>query len=195
MRFRAHLLTAAAAGLLSYPRSPVRAALVAAGGVLIDLDHYVLYARRSGDWSLPGALHYEQRRHQQARPGDTRPRYGSLRSLLHQPLLTLPVAWALGGAWPLLRPLALGLTVHLALDVHLPRFDRRLWKRAGGRCEHCGLPGLDIGPYYIVPPHRGGKRWALDNLVVVCGACARDMYRPMHKRRAEPPAQHEMSTT
>ena len=96
MRFRTHLLAAAAVGLVTYPRSPARVALVAAGGVLIDIDHYILYAMRSGDWSLAGALGYEIRRHSAQRQGDTRPRYGSLRSILHRPLLTLPVAWLLG---------------------------------------------------------------------------------------------------
>jgi hypothetical protein len=177
MRFRAHLLAAAAVGALAYPRSPARAALVAAGGVLIDIDHYILYALRSGDWSLAGALGYEARRHTAQRRGDTRPRYGSLRSIAHQPLLTLPVAWLLALAWPALRPLALGLSVHLALDLHLPRFRRAVWRRAGGRCERCGLPGLDMGPYYLVPPHRGGKRWSLDNLVVLCDECARELFR------------------
>ncbi len=175
MHSRTHLLVSAAVGLLTYPRSPWRAALVVAGGVLIDLDHFVLYAQRSGDWSLAGALRYEQRRHRRARPGDTRPRYGSLRSLIHQPRLTLPIAWLLGVAWRPLRPIALGLTVHLAMDLHFPQYDRRLWKRAAGRCEQCGLPGLSLTPYYLVPPHRGGARWDPDNLAVLCAACAREL--------------------
>jgi hypothetical protein len=114
MHFRSHLAVAAAVGLALYPRHPRRAALTALSGVILDVDHALLYAMRSGDWSIDGALEYERRRHTRIRPGDTRPRYGSLRSIAHQRWLTLPVLWLLALAWPGLRPVATGLTTHLA---------------------------------------------------------------------------------
>lgn len=177
MQFRSHLAIAAAVGLAVYPRSLRRVALTILGGVLIDFDHFFLYALRSGDWSLAGALRYDRRRHMRIRPGDTRPRYGSLRSVVHRPWLSLPVVWLLAWAWPALRPLALGLSVHLALDTHLPHYDRQAWRRAHGRCERCNLPGLELEVYWVVPPHRGGDRFATSNHAVWCAACAREVYR------------------
>jgi hypothetical protein len=116
MRFRTHLLISAAAGAALYPRAPWRASLVALGGVLLDVDHYVLYALRSGDWNPVGALRYNRRRKRRIRPGDTRPHYGSLRSVLHLPPLTLPLMWLLSRRWPASRPFALGVALHLLLD-------------------------------------------------------------------------------
>lgn len=180
MHFRTHLIASALTGLVLYPRSPHRAALVAAGGVLIDLDHYVLYALRSGDWNLMGALGYDRRRHRRFRPGDTRPRYGSLRSIVHRPLITLPLLWLICLFRPALWPFAIGMMLHLALDVHVPHYDWRAWARAGDRCERCHIAGLDREVYYLVPPHRGGSRWSLANRAVWCEACARDVYRLAH---------------
>jgi hypothetical protein len=177
VQFRSHLIAAATVGALIYRRKPWRALAVAASGVLIDFDHLILYAMRSGDWSIWGALRYDKRRHSRIRPGDTRPRYGSLRSDLHRPWLTLPIIWLLALAWPILRPVAIGLTTHLALDIHLPHYDRRAWQRANRRCERCHLPGLDLEVFYLVPPHRGGKRFDSTNHVVWCAACAREAYR------------------
>src|SRR5678809_250675 len=93
MRLRTHLLASTLFGIALYPRSPRRAALVALAGVAVDLDHYVLFALRSGDWNLIGALRYDRRRGRRVRPGDTRPRYGALRSIVHRAALTIPLAW------------------------------------------------------------------------------------------------------
>lgn len=108
MRLRTHLLTSSALGLALYPRRPERLAALVAAGTLIDLDHLVLYALRTGDWSAVGALRYNRYRGRRYTAGDTRPRYGSLRSWLHNPWLALPLAWAWAGACPAARPLALG---------------------------------------------------------------------------------------
>ncbi|MFO7171108.1 MAG: hypothetical protein DIU80_024025 [Chloroflexota bacterium] len=186
MHFRTHLIASAVAGLALYPRSLRRAALVVLGGVGLDADHYLLYATRSGDWSLAGAIAYDRRRHGRVRPGDTRPRYGSLRSAAHRPLLTLPLIWALSLIWPALRPIAVGLTLHLAMDVSIPHYDRRLWRRAGGRCERCGLANVRLAAYYVLPPHRGGDMWALDNRAIWCSECAREHYTEA-RRAAGPP--------
>lgn len=175
MRLRAHLIAGALVGLALYPRSPGRAALTALGGVALDVDHALLYATRSGDWSPVGAVRYDRRRHGRFRPGDTRPRYGSLRSAAHRPLLSLPLAWLLALAFPALRPLAAGLTLHLALDAPIQHYDRRVWRRARGRCERCGLAGVPLGVYYVRPPAAGGSPWRLDNREVRCAGCVREL--------------------
>ncbi|WP_298820427.1 hypothetical protein [Chloroflexus sp.] len=138
MNLREHLITSTllAAGL--YLRRPQAAALLITGGVLIDLDHLILYACRTGDWSISGALSYNRYRNRLPWRGDNRPRYGSLRSWLHQPLLVLPPLWTLTQRWPRLRPFAIGVTLHLLLDhVSLP-FIWAAYLRSRGRCSHCG---------------------------------------------------------
>lgn len=177
MQFQTHLAAAAAAGVALYRRNPRRALLVAIGGVILDIDHFLLYALRSGDWSLAGALQYERRRHTQIGSGETRPRYGSLRSVLHRQRISIPLLALMALAWPRVRPLAIGIALHLLLDLHLPHYDRRAWERAGGRCERCNLPGLELEVYYRVPPHRGGDRFALENRAVWCTNCAREANR------------------
>lgn len=173
MRLRTHLLASALAGIAIYPRSPRRAALLTLAGGLVDADHYLVYALRSGDWNLIGALRYDRRRSRPIRPGDTRPRYGPLRSIIHRARLILPMAWLLSRRWPALRPIAAGLTLHLALDTYMMlSFDWRVWRRARNRCERCGVGGLDLGVYYVQPPNRGGDRWAVGNRAAWCDECA-----------------------
>jgi hypothetical protein len=147
MRLRTHLLTSSALGLALYPRRPECLAALVAASTLIDLDHLVLYGLRTGDWSAVGALRYNRYRGRRYTAGDTRPRYGSLRSWLHNPWLALPLAWAWAGACPAARPLALGLSLHLLLDhVDLPwRIQARL--RAGGACQSCGRCGARLSVY------------------------------------------------
>jgi hypothetical protein len=117
MRLRTHLWTSTLTALLLYPRKPLPAVLCTSAGVLIDLDHFLVYAWRTGDWNLVGAIGYNRYRHCTIAPGDTRPRYGKLRSWLHQPLLVLPAIWMLARRRSALRPVAQGLTLHLALDL------------------------------------------------------------------------------
>lgn len=138
MNLREHLIYSTLLAASLYPRQPVAAALLIAGGVLIDLDHLALYACRTGDWSVSGALLYNRYRNRFPRRGDNRPRYGSLRSWLHQPLVVLPPLWMLVQRYRWLYPLAIGVTFHLLLD-HLPL--PLIWAahlRSGGRCARCG---------------------------------------------------------
>ena len=172
MRLRTHILTSALLGAALYPRTPRKAALLLAGGVLLDADHYLLYALRSGNWSPLSALRYDRWRNQPITVGDRRRRYGSLRSIFHTVRVTIPLVWLLGWRWPALRPLAIGVTLHLALDISPLRLDWRVWRRAGGRCERCGRPGLKCGIYYVNLPRAGGSRWALHNRAAWCYDCA-----------------------
>lgn len=138
MQFKSHLAASAALALALYPRRPLSAAALVGAGTLIDLDHLLLYALQTGDWTVSGALRYDRYRHRAPVRGDSRPRYGPLRSLLHEPLLLLPTAWLLARRHPALRPAALGLSLHLLLDyVYWPR-DALLRRRARGRCQVCG---------------------------------------------------------
>ena len=172
MRLHIHILTSALLGTTLYPQEPRKAALLLAGGVLLDTDHYLLYALRSGNWNPLSALRYDRWRKQPIIAGDQRRRYGSLRSIFHTARITLPLVWLLAWRWPALRPLAIGVTLHLALDFSPLRLDWRVWRRAGGRCEGCGRAGLKRGVHYVKLPRSGGSRWALDNRAAWCYECA-----------------------
>jgi hypothetical protein len=175
MRLRTHILTSALLAGVLYRRAPRKAALLLIGGVGLDADHYLLYALRSGDWSPRRAWHYDGWRHETRGAGDTRPRYGSMRSPFHDARLTLPLAWLLTRRWPGLRPLAIGLALHLALDLPFLRLDWRVWRRAGGRCERCGRRGLKRDISYVVMPRHGGSRWSAGNRAAWCRRCQFEM--------------------
>src|SRR5258706_3374400 len=100
MRLRTHILTSTLLGAALYPRAPCKAALLLAGGVLLDADHYVLYALRSGNWNPLSALRYDRWRKQPITANDRRRRYGSLRSIFHTWRVTLPLVWLLGWRLP-----------------------------------------------------------------------------------------------
>jgi hypothetical protein len=75
MRLRTHILTSALLGAALYPRAPRKAGLLLAGGVLLDADHYLIYALRSGNWNPLSALRcaadnrMQQREHARDQPG------------------------------------------------------------------------------------------------------------------------------
>lgn len=175
MRFKEHLLAGVAIGLACYRRKPLKAALAILGSVVLDTDHFVLYAWRSGDLNPFGALRYDRRRNKPPRPGDTLPRYGSLRSVLHRKRITYPLLALLAWRVPAMQPFALGIAVHLLMDIHLLNLDWRAWQRADGHCERCGVSGLGLAVYYRIPPHRGGHPHALSNRAVWCFTCAREV--------------------
>lgn len=164
MRPRTHLLASAALGLALYPLQPVKAAVVAIAGTIIDFDHLILYGLQTGDWSVVGALRYNRYRHHGEGPGDTRPRYGSLRSLLHQPWLLLPPLWLLALARPWLRPVAFGLSLHLLLDQYDSPLRLVARIRAGGRCFVCRRDGRSVSVHRF--RWNGSRRY-----IVLCKAC------------------------
>lgn len=179
MRFRTHAISSALAGALLYPRSPLRAATLLMSGTLIDVDHFVLYALQTGDWSPEGALIYNRYRNSPGLAGDSRPRYGSLRSWLHNPLLTLPPLWVAASRRPALRPVALGLSLHLLLDhVWWPRYTLAYW-RAGGRCAGCGRSDRKLTVHWK-------RDWGHPELRTLCRPC----FERSMRRLAPPPMVH-----
>lgn len=169
MRLRDHVLGSVIVGLARYPRAPHKALLVVLAGVLIDIDHLVIYALRTGDWTISGALHYDRYRHRRPGPGDTRPRYGSMRSWLHRPVLVLPPLWWLAHQRPCLQPVALGLSLHLLLDHRLLPYELYARARARGRCQHCGQRAALQSRWSFQPTV--GRR----QMEVLCAEClARD---------------------
>lgn len=170
MRLRTHVWTSALAALAIYPQRPRKALLLTLAGVLIDVDHYVLYALRSGDWSIRGALHYDSYRNRPRGRHDKRPRYGSLRSIVHHPMVGVSLGLA-ALPLPVLRPLALGIGLHLTLDYSHVVTELPLRWAAGWRCQLCGSQrGLRV--HMIVHRLDGGRR-NRENLILICEGCWR----------------------
>jgi hypothetical protein len=169
MQLRDHLLTSVITGLARYPRSPGKALLVLLAGVVIDLDHFLVYALQTGDWTLAGALQYDQYRHTRPGEGDTRPRYGSLRSWLHRPELLLPLWW-LARVLPILRPIALGITLHLLLDHRYLPEELLVLAQARGRCARCAQAAR-LKTRWAWQPEQGRRV-----LIAVCEACIEQHY-------------------
>lgn len=164
MRFRTHALSSTLASALLYPREPLRAATLILSGTLIDFDHFVLYAIETGDWSITGALIYNRYRHDPGQAGDTRPRYGSLRSWLHNPLLILPPMWVAAIDRPAIQPVAIGLSLHLLLDyIWWPRYTLAFW-RAGRRCQSCGRSDRKLTVHWR-------RSWGKPEMRTLCRAC------------------------
>ncbi|MEI7768887.1 MAG: hypothetical protein WCI67_02810 [Chloroflexales bacterium] len=164
MRFQTHAIISALAGAVLYPYSPQRAATVLLSGTLLDIDHLVLYVLQTGDWSVSGALAYNRYRHEIGIIGDTRPRYDSLRSWLHNPLLLLPPLWDAAARRPALRPVAIGLTLHLLLDyLWWPRYTLAFW-RAGRCCERCGRSDRRLTVHW-------SRAWGDSKMHILCRPC------------------------
>ncbi|NTV63507.1 MAG: hypothetical protein HGA65_08230, partial [Oscillochloris sp.] len=142
----------------------IRAATLLLSGTLLDIDHLILYALHTGDWSVEGALVYNRYRHHPGELGDARPRYGTLRSWLHKPLLLLPPLWVAASARPALRPVAIGLSLHLLLDyLWWPRYTLAFW-RSGRRCESCGRSDRKLTVHWR-------RTWGDPELRTLCRPC------------------------
>ena len=50
------------------------------------------------------------------------------------------------------------------------RVRRVVFERDGYRCRQCGRAGR-LECDHVIPLHRGGDPWALDNLQTLCGGC------------------------
>ncbi|HEX9370859.1 MAG TPA: hypothetical protein VF897_07620 [Roseiflexaceae bacterium] len=159
MRLRTHILTSTLLAAALYSRAPRRAALLALGGVLLDADHYLVYALRSGDWSPLGALRYDRRRHLPRTAADTRPHYGSLRSPAHRAQLTLPLALAAGLA--LAGGAPAGDRRHAAPGARLPLPESRLARVAACRRTLRALRPAGPGAHHLLRSPAAPRRRAL----------------------------------
>lgn len=140
----AALSAAAAVPLRLRGWTPPELGLFLVGGVLVDADHYLAYAVKTGDWSLLNAYRW----HVQRVPPTvrSRPRLHRIPLALdrHRPFhAVLPIALLFLLAWtppprtrgrrlaaltvllPLLRPLAWGVLFHRLCDYWLEMFQYR----------------------------------------------------------------------
>lgn len=164
MRVRDHVLISTAGAVLAAPFIGRGALNLWAGGVLIDADHYVWFCLRQRRLNPLAAVNFFN----QARP----PQHPATRAL-HAPA-TLAAVVLLGLRRRQLRPIALGMGLHVALDAHhIAHMDRAraaALARDGYSCQVCGTAAPPIDAHVwrqpgLLPSYRAR------NLISLCGRC------------------------
>jgi hypothetical protein len=162
MRVRDHIALSGTGAALLHRRLDGGALGFCAGGVLVDVDHYLWFGLRERRWSPLEAMRFFNEAHP--------PQHAATRAL-HHPIVPLALLLA-GLRRPALRPLALGVLVHLALDAcHEARMDAAraaALARDDFACQACGTRAADA--------HLRRQPWLLpsykpQNLVSLCGPC------------------------
>jgi hypothetical protein len=135
-----------------------------AGSVLIDLDHYLWFCVQQRRWNPLAAMRFFNEAHP---PQDAATR------VLHSPLA--PLAFILLGVRRrALLPVALGMVLHVALDVHhearMNEARAAAIERDNFSCQVCGTGEARVGTHLKQQP------WLLPsyeprNLVSLCTAC------------------------
>lgn len=137
-----------------------------AASILIDVDHYLWFLARRRRLSPRAAI----RLFNQPDP----PGQWATRSL-HHPAALLAVG-LVAARLRRLRPLALGMGFHVALDTYHRRQLRagreEALRRAGHSCQRCGHQGEDVGAHQwrqrlLLPSHRAGE------FIALCPTCHR----------------------
>jgi hypothetical protein len=164
MRVRDHIVLSTAGAALVCPWLGRDAVDLWAGGVLVDVDHYLWFCLRQRRWSPLAAIRFFNAAHVSQHPA---------MRVLHSPAALLAILVA-GVRRRGLLPVALGMSLHVALDIHHEaRMDRAraaALERDGFSCQACGARETDVGT------HLRGQPWLLpsyrtENLVSLCSPC------------------------
>jgi hypothetical protein len=164
MRVRDHILLTTAGAAFAAPRLGRAAAGLWAGGVLLDVDHYLWFLVHHRDASFRAAVHFFEGAHPPQTPA-TR--------VLHHPAIVVSVL-ALAACRRRLRPLAAGMSLHIGLDAqHEARMNRaRAAALARDRfyCQTCGAraPRLDT---HLFRQRRLLPSYRPSNLISLCAPC------------------------
>jgi hypothetical protein len=147
-----------------------RAVHLWAGSVLVDADHYLWFCVRQRRWSPLAAIRFFN---------EARASQHSATRVLHSPAALLGV-FVLGVRRRELLPVALGMGLHVALDMHHEaRMDEAraaTLERDDFSCQACGTRA-DVGTHlrrqpWLLPSY------ATQNLISLCGPC----HETAHKR-------------
>jgi hypothetical protein len=162
MRVRDHIALSTAGAVLTQPWLRNRAVGLWLGGVVVDVDHYAWFCVRERQLSPLAAIRFFN----EADP----PQHAATRAL-HSPLVPLALL-LLGPRRRALLPLAAGIALHIALDVH---HEARMnaaravaLERDAFACQACGAraPGTHLQRQPLVMPS-----YAPANFVALCDVC------------------------
>lgn len=164
MRVRDHLVLSAAGAALLSPWAGGGALGLVAGGVLIDADHYVWFCLRQRSLNPVTAVRFFN----EASP----PQHAETRAL-HSPVVLLGVLLA-GIHRRSLLPVALGMSLHVALDVHhrarMARARAAALARDRFTCQACGSQALPVDAHLRCQPLLLPS-YATQNLITLCRSC------------------------
>jgi hypothetical protein len=164
MRVRDHIALSTTGAALLRPWRRRDAMGLWAGSVLVDVDHYLWFCVRQRRWSPIAAVRFFNEAHA--------PQHAATR-VLHSPVAPLAVL-LLGVRRRALLPVALGMVMHIALDLH---HDARMGKaravtmeRDNFSCRGCGTQGPDVGTHLRRQPSLLPS-YDAQNLVALCAPC------------------------
>jgi hypothetical protein len=164
MRVRDHIALSTLGAALLCPWLDKGVVGLWAGGVLIDVDHYVWFCVSQRRVSAVAAMQFFNEAHP---PQDAATR------ALHTPL-ALMAALVASLRWPGLRPAVFGMAVHIALDLaHETGMNRArvaALERDDFLCRQCGARTEAIDAHlarqpWLLPSYR------TQNLISLCGPC------------------------
>jgi hypothetical protein len=153
VRVRDHILLSTAGAALLAPSLGPHAVGLWAGGVLIDLDHYLWFCIRRRHLSLPAAVRFFDGAH---------PPQTAATRVLHHPMTVLG-ALALAARRRQLWSIAVGMSLHVGLDaqheVRMNRARAAALERDRFSCQRCGarVPQVDTHVCYqplLFPSYR-----------------------------------------
>lgn len=166
MRVRDHLALSSAGAAVLAPCLHGRAAGLWAGGVLLDLDHYVWFCARHRTTDPRAAVRFFN--------GANVPREPAARLLHSQAALVLMLLLGTRRKWAL--PIALGAGAHIALDAYhelrMIAAREEALRRDDFVCRGCGTRAADVGTHLWQQP-RLLPSYQPQNLVSLCAACHR----------------------
>jgi hypothetical protein len=164
MRVRDHIAFSTAGAALLWPWLGRGVVGLWAGSVLIDTDHYAWFCLRQRRWSPLAAVRFFN-----AAQGAT----GRATRALHTPPALLAVLLLTLRRPPFL-PVALGMGLHVALDVgHEARMDHAraaALRRDRFSCQECGSRAPRVGTHlrrqpWLLPSYE------VQNLISLCDRC------------------------
>jgi hypothetical protein len=134
------------------------------GAVLMDVDHYLWFCLRERRVSALAAVRYFNEAHP--------PQHESTRTL-HSPY-AVSAMLVLGALRRPMMPVAVGMALHAALDIHhdarMERARAVALRRDGFACQACGLHGADLETHLRRQP-RLLPSYSSRHHVALCGPC------------------------
>lgn len=164
MRVRDHLVISTAGAALLRPWAGGNTLGLVAGGVLIDADHFAWFCLRQRSLNLAAAVRFFN--------GADPPQHAGTRAL-HSPIVLFGVLLA-GLHQRRLLPLALGMSLHVALDAHhrarMNKARAAALLRDRFSCQACGSQATPVDTHirrqpWLLPSY------ATNNLISLCRPC------------------------